>query len=109
VGVAKAENLALRPEIDIRITGDALGLAGGVSSQAFAYDLLRADLKYVIMASNKQDNKLQLGVALDIIQAMNKSLKTEIDTKDLSFRVGVATDLLDNLNVKYYAGAFLRF
>jgi hypothetical protein len=109
VGSVNAETTVVRPEVDMRVTGDALGFAGGASVGPFAYDLLYTDLKYVVMANDKQDNKLQLGLALNVIEVVNKGMKTDFDTKNLSLRLGLAADLFDNLNIKYFAGAFWRF
>jgi hypothetical protein len=107
-GIAMAEP-TIRPDVDIRVTGDSLGFAGGVSSNLFTNNVAYADMKYVVMASNDVDNKLQLGVGLNVIEALYATNKTSYDSKNVFLRAGIAVDLLDNLNLEYVASLAFRF
>lgn len=61
------------------------------------------------MANDNKDNKLQLGLGLDALEAVNQVFKANFNNKNVSLRVGLATDILDDLKVKYFAGAFWMF
>jgi len=112
-GLAMAENVNVRdfvrPEVDIRVTGDAVGLAGGITTTSFAYDLLSCDLKYVVMVNDKLDNKLQLGLNLNTLKVADEILGTDYGSENLFLSIGLGLDILDNLNVKYIAAFGWKF
>ena len=112
-GSAMAENVNVRdfvrPEVDIRVTGDAVGLAGGITTTPFAYNLLSCDLKYVVMVNDKLDNKLQLGLNLNTLKVADEILGTDYGSENLFLSIGLGLDILDNLNVKYIAAFGWKF
>jgi hypothetical protein len=107
-GIARAESV-IRPEVDARVTGDSLGIGIGASLTGVAQNIVYADLKYVIMGSDVVDNKLQLGIGLNIIETLNALSKTTYESKNLFLRIGIGADVLDNLDIEYIASLAWRF
>jgi hypothetical protein len=61
------------------------------------------------MGSDVVDNKLQLGIGLNIIETLNALSKTTYESKNLFLRIGIGADVLDNLDIEYIASLAWRF
>ena len=109
IGIASADEVRIRPEVDARVTGDSLGLAFGASVSGILQNVAYVDMKYVVMTSDKIDNKLQLGAGISILDAFAAANKAIEAPKNIFLRIGYGVDFIDNLNTQYVASFGYRF
>lgn len=109
IGMASADEINIRPEVDARVTDDSLGLAFGASATGVLQNIVYADLKYAVMASDNIKNKLQLGIGISVLDAFAAASKEVKAPKNIFLRIGYGVDLIDNLNTQYVASFGWRF